>query len=208
MTLYEILGVPKDATLQMIKHAYRELSKVNHPDKGGDTEIMNAINEAYRILSDPKKRKDYDEGKAEAREENRARDIILSLVSSNYEKMLKNPESFDIVGTIKRKIIEDIDNCEKDQKMAINMIEKTELILEKVKNSDIIKNALKHNISDLKQSIEHSKRLQKDLSDAMSLVSEAFYDFGPIDKDDFYKRAAAQARHNQRRSPFGSGRYF
>lgn len=57
---YEILGVDKGAEQEDIKKAYRELSKQHHPDKGGDEEKFKVINEAHSVLSDPEKRKDYD----------------------------------------------------------------------------------------------------------------------------------------------------
>ena len=61
---YAILGVPKDATQEEIKRAYRELAKKYHPDKNrGDPkaeERFKEINEAYAVLSDPKKRAEYD----------------------------------------------------------------------------------------------------------------------------------------------------
>ena len=57
---YDILGVTQDASNEDIKKAYRDLSKKHHPDLGGDTEKMKAINVAYSILSDEDKRKEYD----------------------------------------------------------------------------------------------------------------------------------------------------
>jgi curved DNA-binding protein len=58
---YDILGVSKDATQEEIKTAFRKLSKKHHPDtKGGDVQTFQEINEAYQILSDPKKREEYD----------------------------------------------------------------------------------------------------------------------------------------------------
>lgn len=61
---YEILQVDTDALPKKIKEAYRSLAFQYHPDKnGGDTdalERMKMINEAYAVLSDPAKRKQYD----------------------------------------------------------------------------------------------------------------------------------------------------
>lgn len=62
---YSILGVSEDASQEEIKRAYRELAKKYHPDKTrGDKkaeERFKEINEAYGILSDPEKRKKYDQ---------------------------------------------------------------------------------------------------------------------------------------------------
>jgi molecular chaperone DnaJ len=57
---YEILGVGKMADQNTMKKAYRELSMKYHPDHGGDEEKFKELNEAYSTLSDPEKRKDYD----------------------------------------------------------------------------------------------------------------------------------------------------
>ena len=59
-TLYDILGVSRNATTAEIKTAYRTLMKKNHPDKGGDTEVAKRLVGAYEILVDPDKRKAYD----------------------------------------------------------------------------------------------------------------------------------------------------
>ena len=58
---YKTLGVPRSATADEIKKAYRRLARENHPDAGGDEEKFKQINEAYEVLSDDKKRKLYDQ---------------------------------------------------------------------------------------------------------------------------------------------------
>jgi curved DNA-binding protein len=60
MDYYNILGVPKTATQQEIKQAYRRLASKHHPDRGGDTAEFQKIEEAYRTLSDDEKRHQYD----------------------------------------------------------------------------------------------------------------------------------------------------
>ena len=62
---YDILGVEKDAALSAIKKSYRKLAMKYHPDKNqGDDEAekkFKEIGEAYAVLSDPEKRKKYDQ---------------------------------------------------------------------------------------------------------------------------------------------------
>lgn len=61
--LYDILGVPKDASQTDIKKAYRRLAREHHPDVSGDPESearFKEITQAYEILSDPEKRQQYD----------------------------------------------------------------------------------------------------------------------------------------------------
>ena len=57
---YAALGVTKTATADEIKRAFRRLASQHHPDKGGDTQKFQAIQEAYATLGDEQKRADYD----------------------------------------------------------------------------------------------------------------------------------------------------
>lgn len=61
---YQILGVEKEASSKRIKEAYRELALKYHPDRNRDNpeniEKMKLVNEAYAVLSNPSKRKEYD----------------------------------------------------------------------------------------------------------------------------------------------------
>jgi curved DNA-binding protein len=62
---YETLGVPKTATEDEIRSAFRKLARKFHPDVAKDKkeaeEKFKQINEAYEVLSDPDKRKKYDQ---------------------------------------------------------------------------------------------------------------------------------------------------
>ena len=63
---YELLGVSKTVDAAELKKKYRKLAMKNHPDKGGDAEKFQRINQAYDVLSDAKKRKAYDRGGKDA----------------------------------------------------------------------------------------------------------------------------------------------
>jgi molecular chaperone DnaJ len=60
---YDILGVQKSASEEDIKKAFRKLAQKYHPDKkGGDEAKFKEVSEAYSVLSDKKKRAEYDMG--------------------------------------------------------------------------------------------------------------------------------------------------
>lgn len=63
MTHYDTLKVTQDAPVEVIGAAYKALARLYHPDKNTTTEavlIMQNINAAYKILSDPLKRAEHD----------------------------------------------------------------------------------------------------------------------------------------------------
>lgn len=64
---YDVLGVKENALAEEIKKAYRNLAKKYHPDANPNNksaeEKFKEISEAYYVLNDPKKRRDYDQYK-------------------------------------------------------------------------------------------------------------------------------------------------
>ena len=66
MSLYEVLGVPQDASPAEIRKAYRKQALLNHPDKNPDDADAERrfvkIAEAYEVLGDETRRARYDRG--------------------------------------------------------------------------------------------------------------------------------------------------
>lgn len=58
--LYGVLGVDRAASADDIKRRFRTLSKVHHPDRGGDATAFDGLKKAYDVLSHPGKRAHYD----------------------------------------------------------------------------------------------------------------------------------------------------
>lgn len=87
---YDVLGVPKTASADQIKKAYRELALKLHPDRNKDkgaVEKFKEVNEAYAVLGDPEKRKQYDSyGPAGFSQKFSEEDIFRG---SNVEDMLR-----------------------------------------------------------------------------------------------------------------------
>lgn len=62
MTYYDLLQVNNNASIEIIKASYKAMAKKYHPDIYGDNgEMMMKINEAYAVLSNPDRRRQYDE---------------------------------------------------------------------------------------------------------------------------------------------------
>lgn len=57
---YEVLGVAVDATAADLRRAYLARARQHHPDTGGRPGAMTEVNEAWAVLSDPARRRQYD----------------------------------------------------------------------------------------------------------------------------------------------------
>ena len=70
---YAVLGIDSDASIATIKNAYRKKASEFHPDKNSAPDAparFREVQEAYDLLSDPVKRRDYDENRRRSLLEN------------------------------------------------------------------------------------------------------------------------------------------
>lgn len=91
-TLYELLEVSENASKEIIEKAYKVLAKKYHPDLQAEGEKLEAekkmkqINEAYEVLSDETKRKEYDLKLTEERRQEEAKQQQPSYSQNPYEQ--------------------------------------------------------------------------------------------------------------------------
>lgn len=114
MDYYKILGIPPESSIDDIKKAYKKMALKNHPDKtGGKTnDSFHQINEAYFILSNPERRKNYDSeflNKDSEKNTNGIFSTVLNIFKEQYFEYLKKQEELkknNIKLKIKLKIYE------------------------------------------------------------------------------------------------------
>jgi curved DNA-binding protein len=95
MDYYSVLGVPKSASPDEIKRAFRKLAMQHHPDKGGDETKFKELNEAYSVLGDPAQRAQYDNPQQQVRFRagNFGDDQFSDMMSQMFSgRMRRNPD--------------------------------------------------------------------------------------------------------------------
>ena len=133
--LYQILKLSRKASLKEIKTAFVGLAKQYHPDNrnGGDQELFRQLNEAYKVLSDPAKRAEYD---FEIQQDEEAFRLEEQFKQDDYSKLFGN----------KRQRVRTVNLSEEDKQRFMEMMKK-----KKVENFEHMKRNHEHMFVDLKK---------------------------------------------------------
>ena len=185
MNLYAILGIPKEASDKEIKKAYHSQSKTFHPDSEcGDEEKFKEINEAYEILSDPEKRKQYDEGGMGA--VTSSQNALIKRVLAIFEEVIGFhgfvPEHSDLFSMMKANINEKELRMAKDVETFKNEIKNVETIQKRIKNSELLVEYMNNHIEDYTNRISGIEKELEYLSQVIDFIKDFDYDFDE-DKD-------------------------
>ena len=180
--LYKILGVTKKATKEDIKKAYREKSKIHHPDKGGSEEEFNSISESYRVLVDDAKRKRYDDGESINQILKPSNDKSLSIIGDMVCGIIENtdPTGQNILTLLKQLINTNIQQIELKILQLEKDIEKYKSFSKKIKRKSKEDNFLiavaNSRIREKELVIEDGKRQLSDFQKAKEVLEDFDYD--------------------------------
>ena len=177
MDLYKLLGLSPDCTSEEIKHAYRTLAQIHHPDKGGDEETFKKIKMAYEILSDPQRRANYDAtGNYEQPRDINAEVMneLANLLHHFINKM--DPITDDLIMMMKGDIIEGIKNVNNNIAEISKQIHKFELIVVRIKSKkkeNMLQKFTQNHIDNLKNTRKNMERR----IEILNLMSENLLDY-------------------------------
>jgi curved DNA-binding protein CbpA len=105
VSLYEDLGVTKDASAAAIKKAYRRKAQRSHPDRqGGDAREFDKATQAYRVLSDARRRLEYDRtGQTSTQPEPSEEVIAMQMVAAVLISMIDQVDvaHSDLIGLLR-----------------------------------------------------------------------------------------------------------
>lgn len=191
-SLYDLLGVSRDATLSEIKKAYRKNASVTHPDKnpndpGADLEFSN-MKHAYEVLKDTAKRKRYDETGKDT-------DIIgekeaASLVVANVMMMVINENGAkknNYIRMASEKLEYIIKSCKADKVKFTRKYEEMVWIRENNEVDAYFIIVIDKEILELKEKIAHAKEALvamvagKELLGLSNFKGKAPVEFGSVD---------------------------
>lgn len=103
MTLYDDLGVPREATEKEIRAAYRKAAKAAHPDAGGTAKDFARIQRALAVLKDPRRRQRYDTTGEVDEEADNARAKLIELLATILKATINEiaqPDKVDLVASM------------------------------------------------------------------------------------------------------------
>lgn len=133
---YDNLGIPRNASKDEIKKAYRKKAKKAHPDKGGTHEQFTRLLLAYNTLSDDEKRKRYDETGSDKEPVNlnaAAMERMIPLVRSIINKCQQAAGAFDLIALLEENVFQVRKNIEGAIQKNQQSIKRTREILNRIK---------------------------------------------------------------------------
>ena len=192
--LYAVLNVPKDATVQENKAAYRLAAMMYHPDrKEGNAELFQAVQRAYEVLMDSKKRKYYDEMGRLPVEDARLREEALSVVNFNLiqvvDQIAQSPDPtmevwrVNPVASVKSKLSQELVNARQNLLGIHKAIRRYKAMLKRFKNkkAENFENSpvgflMNEKLTNLEDTIEKVENIIKIHEYAVELCDDYNYD--------------------------------
>lgn len=208
-SLYDDLGVTRDATRAEIKAAGKKKRVEHHPDRGGDVEAFHRASHALAVLINPADRAEYDRtGTVRAKgpiEDDRA---ALALVNAALVKMLndfvasgfapaKDPRRLDVPKVIAQQLVAEIAQGEEsilvgDRHITFLKDFAARLKIKKKKRSqdqDLLQVALTRDMESCEEKVENIKEAIRINKIALALIEN--YDFKKEETPEFFTAPAS-----------------
>jgi DnaJ-class molecular chaperone len=173
---YEVLGVAKDATPEQIKQAWRKATSVAHPDReGGSAERQQLVNRAYEALSDPERRRQYDENgvdnDAMALEEE-GRMQLMEL----FDRAATNERIDDIVGYVANVLHGRMAECKAEVASAHKIVTRLKKVRLRVKvkkhgEANMFHAIVDKKIANVQGTIPQNERLHKVMEASLKILA-------------------------------------
>lgn len=184
MNLYEILGIKKTATPKKIKEAYRQQSKIHHPDTGGDAQKFHLISKAYKILIDEAKKKRYDAGEnvdqileSSINQEKNAQNILMRMFCEIVVQI--DPETNDIVELMRKNLNNLLKQLENNLNIQMVRKKRFEETIKRIKSKEnnIFIDVAQAQIDEVERIIKKIEIERKDFEVAIKFLENFNYDF-------------------------------
>lgn len=173
---YENLGVPKDATADQIKRAYRGKARETHPDRGGDADTFAAVADAYDVLRDPQRRLLYD---ATGQDRQRSiEDEVQQMLLTMFSAALSADVQTDIVAAMRHQINAGGKHLRSEAKRLSKLREKLEKRRSRIKTTAAVNLAhmvIDREVDSINQalaSLDHQHVLEKALLKELDAYSD------------------------------------
>lgn len=176
MNLYQILDVAHDATPEEIRDAYRKMRSSSHPDKQGDASMFIRIQKAYDVLSDERRRAEYDAtGNTDVISDSKAQTTLIELIVSTINNL--NPDQQNPLLIVRNGIVQsraNIQNQIKQYEVNIGRHEKfCKRIIRKGGKENFLTQSLQHGIELMRKQIAECV-MQIAMGEEMLLILDEF----------------------------------
>lgn len=190
--LYQLLGIQRNATMEQVKTAYRAKAQQIHPDRNktaGAEEKFKALQAAYEVLSDPDRRKKYDDtGNADAedpREEAYVKLVMTfkAVVGQEFDVTRVDPVegARQVIEATHQGLLERLDNI-------AAVIKKRKRILRRLRNTagreNVLGVALEATITEMEEATVTAKKEIEIGRLMMKILDEYDYELGQFFYDD------------------------
>lgn len=190
--LYETLGVPRDATRDAVRRAFRSRARRAHPDAGGSTEAFGALCRARDVLGDDERRERYDrtgeagDGPIADNVEANALDWATKKVDEAIATLVGrglDPAQHDILESARRSVQNDLDRNAQMQRQlregAGRYLALARRFRKKGSGDNRMRRLMEGKAADLERGAERNEDLARPLRRALEILAEYEFEVDP-----------------------------